>query len=535
MPSIFALNDPNKNFFTHIGEENLKFISSQLNQKDKLNLAKCSTLIYRQIIPKLYESIIIVISYNGKNISQQTKVPFVYSNDVSIISSRLALKKFFKTVNKNILDYNKRIKFSLLIKLFHVYFSMVPKNHKFIDLNSNDTFISLENFEDTFIDCYEYSHESNRKLNSIPNIIVINLLKLTSNLSFCQDISYPSSIYTKLYHNTQCYDFIKRKKVVRGIDSNISTYYRQWREGEFLLDLKKIGSGLKFTFLHLTTLRLSFADPFNAKKILELCNSDILRTLTLDHLNCAYTCRDSVCSSSRNLNNEQMNRKFELYEQFFHSSKITKIFKNLKNLQIITHNGYNRILFRQFLYCIFKHVVRYKVGEFGPGKLKLKSFQIRESTTDFSIVNQVENTFSSNPYVKRMAFDNHHSSTLTILTDLLKISQSNVSIFDILDFNYLQNFTIFARCLPNMMYRKRYEYEIVNKFKRKMMKQTSKLKNNICIRIKVDCYDKGLMIPRDVVYDDVDTDDEEVRLSSEVNDSNGIKMKQIIQSVVTRN
>lgn len=482
------------NIFKTLRPDSFRLIAAQLNQKDKYDLLRTNKFMYYHFLPLLYDKVVIITNSDGKNVrTLDYKLVFQYPTDRAIISSKYAMKKFFKTINKRVYSIDKKVKFAHLMNSFHCYYSHTPKGFKLYNFD----IYGFEDLEDTFTDCFDLAFQFNRSEYHISNSFCIGVLKTIVKLTTCDDIYIPSLIYSKLFHNMEHYDYIMSRSMKRGVDLNLGNWIQQIVSGQFFIDLRKTGLGLRLSLANLTSLRISFADPFVARKIINCCDASRLRSLTLDHINCQSSCNEYL---SEKLPSMQINRKFLLIDEFFKNPHIMNLFRHLENLELVCHNGYSRPILKKFLISL-RHFNCLSAKENQPTKLLLKSFILRETTNDFSHVSAEENkTFKDLFKVYKGEF--HNVSSFLILIDLLQLTETT-SIFDVIDFTKLKLFKLRAKCFPNFLDKRGFRKQIMRKFdKRLRLETSSSVKSDLKTRIIVDAYDRSVMVPRAVICDE---------------------------------
>lgn len=478
--------------FKQLKPDAFKIIASQLNQRDKYDLLRASRFLYDNFLPLLYDKVVIITNSNGKNVRTiDFNLEFEYPTDRSLISSKHSMKKFFKTVNRRVYSSDKKIKFAHLMNSFHCYYSHIPKGFKIYNFDS----YTIEDVEDTFTDCFDFAFEFDESSFHTSNSFCIGVLRTIMKLTTCEDIYIPSLIYSKLFHNMEHYDYIMSKSMRRGVDINLSNWLQQIVSGQFFIDMRKTGLGLRLSLANLTSLRISFADPFVARKIINCCDVARLRSLTLDHMNCQSSCHEHISDGYRP---KQLNRKFLLIDEFFKNPHIINLFKHLHHLELVCHNGYNRSILKKFLISL-NHFSRLNLK--GAPKLNLKSFVIRETTNDFSrISTEADKTLKELFRIYKREF--HNTSSFLILIDLLQITET-LSIFDVIDFTKLSTFKLYAKCFPNFLDKRGFRREIMRKFDKRLQFEMSKtIKSSLAVRILVDAYDHSVMVPRAVICDE---------------------------------
>ncbi|CAM9024052.1 hypothetical protein WICANDRAFT_64777 [Wickerhamomyces anomalus NRRL Y-366-8] len=493
------------NIFDKLPRESTVFIASQLNQTDKYNLLRSSGYLYTTLLPTLYEKVVVISTSTSINVREigNGRREFHYPNDKSIVSDKRAIKKFFKTINKTVYNHDGKIRISTLMNLFHCYYSLIPEGFKTFN-DDSDKYYTLDDLEDTFFDCFHEAFDFEKTEIPISEFFCLNVFKCLVKLTYCKDICVPSMVYSKLIYNLDHYDYIRDRKVERGVDQTFKNYYKKFLKGELFLDFFRISNGLKLSLSNLTNIRVSFADPFLARSILGSCDSSKLKKLTLDHMCCGHDCESDHLKT---LTHDQLNRKFLLIDEFFKLSHIKCIFNRLQDLELVFHNGYNRAVFRKFLFGICHFIVtpNKKFSIIG-GKLKLKSLVIRETTSNFTKIREYNHKISDHvSQIHRREVQK--SCTLLLFLDLVSIS-NYFTIFDLIDFTKIEKVDILTKYFPKGTELDAFLDKYFKSFyKNLIVNMKNPLAPNM-VTIGIEQYDKSVMVAKAVIHDDESEKDE---------------------------
>lgn len=425
-------------------------IRRSCDQKDRRQLAQCCKAIYKVAMPLLYERIVILVGNVPLNINKR-KRNYEYPTDYTLVTGRKSLNKLLRTLIKQEYNYSGSIKLSNLIYSIRCFHIVIPEG---ID-HSNMTVSRLTKYQ---FDCGDDLHETQKT--KISDSLTAKVLKLFVHLKYCCiDIQFPNSVYANLSHNVRHFDFIRSLKMERGVNKrNLAKLVKMLYTGELLMDLYKIGTSLRMTLNNVSSLSVSFADPNMARKIIANCDSVALKKLTLSHLTCTHAKADVALGV-------QINRKFHLYDEFFKNPQVANILSHLKDLTLVTHNGFNRVLFRKFWFALFHMYVSLK------GKLQLTSLRFLEVVGDYSKIKQLDSRVTKLTELKIKDVADSFS-TIHLMADLLHISPK-FNIFGLINFKKLKRFELIMNCFPAKMDNALFEAERLSDFEELLQEHKS--------------------------------------------------------------